>query len=115
MQINESNFNITTYQNDWGIPVIFEARTEDGFALGDELAIIFNDSRIADRTGILITNDAFTFEFKLAEAEASGLFDGTIRNQLSIPYSVKRARDGQYLETLVNAYLIVKGTVLWRD
>lgn len=115
MQIDEYNFDITTYQYDYGIPIVFEARLEDGFSMGDELIVAFNDERIEDREGNIIDSDDYSFDFALTKTEADSVFDYGVKNQMSIPYTVKRYQNGQFLETLVNANIIFRGTVKWEE
>lgn len=115
MQIDEYNFDITTYQYDYGIPIVFEARLEDGFSMGDELIVAFNDKRIKDREGNIIDSDNYSFDFALTKSEADSVFDYGVKNQMPIPYTVKRYRNGQFLETLVNANIIFRGTVKWEE
>ena len=114
MQIEEYTFNIETYQNDWGVPIIFEAKTSKGFAIGDEIIIVFGTDKIATRSET-VNSDNFTFEFKLTEAEANAVYDGSITNRISFPYSIKRYHDGQYLDTIINASIAFRSTVKWQN
>ena len=113
MKIDESTFNIETYQHDWGIPIMFEAKTDDGFSIDDMVVFAFGDTRIADREYIVNTED-FAFSFALTKEEADNIFLKEIYNPIQIPYSIKRYHDGEYLETLVNATISFKGTVKWQ-
>ena len=116
MQIDEYTFNIETYQGDWGIPVPFTAKTEKGFAIGDEIRLIIDlggGRYITDSW--TVDNPVTDFSFKLTEQQASDLFSGDIKNRVSFPYSIKRYRDGEYLDTIKDATFIVRGTVEWQN
>ena len=119
MQINEQNYNITTYQWDYEFPVRFEATRDNGFKQGDELLIEMG-APLGAREPVVIDSDDFEFYFALTKEEADSVYSQPIKNQLSIPYTVKRRfitrRDGQdveVLDTLFNAFIIFKSTLKW--
>lgn len=106
----DAKFNITAYQWDWGTPVIFNLVPDQGLSIiGETVALTF-ESGIAEISA-LIDSDDFDFPFSLTKDEADNLFSNQVVNPQKIPYSMKRYKDGQYLETLFNANLIITRTV----
>ena len=112
MQINEKNYEITTSQYDYGVPVVFEAGEAQGFQIGDKIVFVFQNDVIEDRIYTVSTSD-YSFNFALEKAEADNLLATAVKNPVSVRYSVKRYVDDQFLETLVDSKLIVKNTLKW--
>ena len=109
MQFNQTTNTITTYRYDYGIPITFDAGVEQGFSVGDQIVIVFDDDRIEDREKTVSVED-FSFELKLTEEEAQAVCDRRV-----IPYSIKRMRDGKFLETLLNGNIEFKSTLKWQN
>ena len=112
MRIDENNFNITVGQWDWGVPIIFNLVPDAGLSIIGETAVLTFDNVIETRTEE-INSDDFDFPFALTKSEADALFPDAVVNPRKIPYSLKRYKDDQYLDTLFNANLIVTRTVKW--
>lgn len=110
MQFNESTNTITTYRYDYGIPITFEAGVDQGFSVGDQIVIVFDDDRITDRDDITVNKEDFSFELKLTKEEAQAVIDRRV-----IPYSIKRMRDGRFLETLLNGNIEFRSTLKWQN
>ena len=110
MVFDKGNKKITTYQYDYGVPVAFRAKAEKGFAIGEKIVFVFDTDTIADKVYTIDSNNYY-FEVALTKTEADALFGGVISVE-RIAYSVKRyAANGNFLETLFNGFLVVKGTV----
>lgn len=109
MQFNETTNTITTYRYDYGIPITFDAGVEQGFSVGDQIVIVFDDDRIEDCEKTVSVED-FSFELKLTEEEAQAVSDRRV-----IPYSIKRMRDGKFLETLLNGNIEFRSTLKWQN
>lgn len=109
MQFNQTTNTITTYRYDYGIPITFDAGVEQGFSVGDQIVIVFDDDRIEDRKKTVNVED-FSFELKLTEKEAQAVSDRRV-----IPYSIKRMRDGKFLETLLNGNIEFRSTLKWQN
>ena len=109
MQFNETTNTITTYRYDYGIPITFDAGVEQGFSVCDQIVIVFDDDRIEDREKTVSVED-FSFELKLTEEEAQAVSDRRV-----IPYSIKRMRDGKFLETLLNGNIEFRSTLKWQN
>ena len=110
MTFDKQTNNIITYQYDYGIPVAFRAKAEKGFAIGEKIVFVFDTDTIADKVYTIDSNN-FYFEVALTKTEADALFNGDVSVR-SIAYSAKRnAANGDFLETLLNGFLVVKGTV----
>ena len=109
MQFNETTNTITTYRYDYGIPIAFDAGVEQGFSVGDQIVIVFDDDRIEDRKKTVSVED-FSFELKLTEEEAQAVSDRRV-----IPYSIKRMRGGKFLETLLNGNIEFRSTLKWQN
>ena len=110
----EDNFVIVTDQWDYGTPVVFELVPDDPETslIGDEIRLVFETEHI-ERRFRLIDSDDYTLSFALKKEEADALFSEKVTSWQLIPYSLKRYKDRQYLETLINSQLKVKGTVKW--
>ena len=85
-------FDIVSYNGDWGIPIIFSATHDDGFDIGDTVVFVAQDVIIPAKTW-LVDKDDFEFSFLFTEQEAKALVRKSYR------YSFKRYRNGEYLET----------------
>ena len=109
MQFNETTNTITTYRYDYGIPITFDAGVEQGFSVGDQIVIVFDDDRIEDREKTVNAED-FSFELKLTEEEAQAVVDRRV-----VPYSIKRMREGKFLETLINGNIEFRSTLKWQN
>ena len=111
----DDNFLITTDHYDYGIPVIFELAPENPeiSLVGDEIRLVFESDVIERRHKLIETDDDTTLSFALTKEEADNIFNGELVERLLIPYSLKRYREGQYLDTLVNSNLKIVGTVKW--
>ena len=108
------NYDIIVNQWDYGVPVIFEVVPDEGVSLiGDVLVLAF-ENHIEDREKP-VTEDDNTISFALKDSEAESIYDGKIVNPYKIPYSLKRYKEGQYLDTLLNANVIVTRTVKWQE
>lgn len=121
MQINEVNYNITTYQWDYQFPVVFEPVENSGFSIGDKLLIEVGEP-LNKKEEYTIQSTDFQYLFKLTKEEADKVFSEPIKNQISIPYTIKHLfmteRNGQQVEvldTLFNANLIFMSTLKWED
>ena len=112
MQINETTFDIYAYQYDWGVPVNFEAGKNQGFSIGDQIVFTFGVDTIEDKTFVVNVDD-FSFALAFTKEEADSVSLDKFAGFKKIPYSAKRYRGGQFLETIVNASLIVGKTVRW--
>ena len=112
MQINETTFDIYAYQYDWGVPVNFEAGKNQGFSIGDQIIFTFGVDTIADKI-FDVSVDDFTFALAFTKQEADSVSLDKFAGFKKIPYSAKRYRGGQFLETIVNANLIIGKTVRW--
>lgn len=116
MTFNQNTYQITISQYDWGVPVVFEAGTLQGFQISDEIVFCFDIDSLNDKPYV-VDNEKYSFEFKFEEEEANALYDHDIRGYTKIRYSIKRKRNGVFLESLENEKgdsvfdLIVKGTV----
>lgn len=110
MQINENTFDIYAYQYDWGVPVNFEAGKDQGFSIGDQIIFTFGVDTIADKI-FYVSVDDFTFALAFTKEEADSVSLERFAGFKKIPYSAKRYRGGQFLETIVNANLIIGKTV----
>lgn len=112
MQINETNYEITTSQYDYGVPIVFEAGEEQGFSIGDKIVFVFNTDKIGDKIFTVNASD-YTFPLTITKQEADELYKSKIGSYLTIRYSVKRYIESRFLETLIDSRLIVQGTVKW--
>ena len=112
MQINENTFDIYAYQYDWGVPVNFEAGKDQGFSIGDQIVFTFGVDTIADKV-FDVSVDDFTFALAFTKQEADSVSLDKFAGFKKIPYSAKRYRGGQFVETIVNANLIIGKTVRW--
>lgn len=112
MQINENTFEIYAYQYDWGVPVNFEAGKDQGFSIGDQIVFTFGVDTIADKV-FDVNVDDFSFALAFTKQEADSVSLDKFAGFKKIPYSAKRYRGGQFLETIVNANLIIGKTVRW--
>lgn len=112
MTINEFNYEITTSQYDYGVPVVFEAGTEQGFSIGNEIIFVFEHNAISDKSFVVSAED-FSFNLSLTKEEADAIQFNKIRPYTTIRYSAKRYSEGQFLETLVDSVLIVRDTLKW--
>lgn len=101
MTINEATMEIEVSQYDYGVPIVFEAGKEQGFQVGERIIFKFDTDEIEDRT-YEVKADDFTFALLLTKAEADALYDRDIRGFISIRYSIKRTRNGQFLDSLEN-------------
>lgn len=110
MNINEATYEITTSQYDYGVPIVFDAGKDEGFQINDKIAFVFDTDAISDKTYTVNAED-FSFNLEFSKAEADALFSTDVKNDRQIRYSAKRYKDDQFLETLVDSVLIVKGTV----
>ena len=108
MKFDKSTGNIITSKGDFGSGLHFEV---NGAETGDKIVFCFsnvNGAKPADKVYTLDSNFAFDFDFSKQEAKALSQSAYTA----NIPYSVKHYRDGVLLSTLIDAQLIVKGTVM---
>lgn len=108
MRYDKSTGNIITSKGDFGSGLHFEV---SGAEAGDKIVFCFgnvNGAKPADKVYTLDSNFAFDFYFNQQEAQALSQSAYTA----NIPYSVKHYRDGVLLSTLIDAQLIVKGTVM---
>lgn len=112
MKINEFTYEITTSHYDYGVPVVFEAGTEQGFSIGNEIVFVFDNDAIEDRI-FTVDGEKFTFNLALTKEEADSIQANMIRPYTTIKYSAKRYQSGQFLETLVDSTLIVRDTLKW--
>lgn len=112
MTINENTYELTTFHYDYGVPIIFEAGTEQGFSIGDKIIFVFDNQYINDKI-FEVNNDNYTFELALEKEEADNLYMNKLTSSTIIKYSAKRYRENQFLETLVNSTLKIEGTVRW--
>ena len=113
MKINEQNLNITVCQRDFGVPIFFEIIPDEGVSIVGETYVLVFDDKISDRTEVAESED-FKMRFVISKEEADTMFSDDIVNPYKIPYSLKRYKNGEYLDTLVNANLIVTRTVQWK-
>ena len=113
MIINESTFEITTSQYDYGVPVFFRARTDNGWQLGDEIVLCFDN--VIDDKRFTVDKADYIAEFALTEQEAEALFSKALIYKVSLPYSAKRYRNGKYRQTIFDSKLTVKSTVKMED
>lgn len=118
----DKKLNITVYQYDYGVPVIFDAKYQKGWLNGDK--VVFAIEGIEDKEYTVQFSDSvpdeekvYSFEFKFTEEEAAALFGGEIPVNAyhQIPFSIKQHRDGVLLDTIKNAILYVRGTVPWQN
>ena len=112
MTINEFTYEITTSHYDYGVPIVFEAGTEQGFSIGNEIIFIFDNEAISDKS-FVVDKEKFTFNLALTKEEADSIQANMIRPYTTIKYSAKRYQSGQFLETLVDSILTVRDTLKW--
>ena len=121
MKINEKTYEITMSQFDYGIPIGFEADTEQYFAVGDTIVFCFKTEKIADKEFPIeqngIENGKFRFNLAFTKEEANALFQKPLPKYAVIPFSIKRFNGEEYLETLENTNgevvfkLVIMGTI----
>ena len=116
MQI-DNKYNITINQWDWGIPIIFEVSPENPNTslIGDELRLTFENDVIDRRQKEIVSDEDTTISFALTKVEADNIYNGKLKGTLKIPYSLKRYKDNQYLDTLFDSNLIITRTVKWQE
>lgn len=114
MYINERTFEITTSQYDYGVPVIFEAGTQQGFQINDTVIFTFDTDKIEDKI-FTVDSEDYTFGMSLTKEEADSLQLSKLSSSTLIKYSIKRYREEQFLETLVDSVLKIKATVKWEE
>ena len=114
MQIDDKTYEITTSQYDYGVPVVFEAGTQQGFQINDKIAFVFQTDIIADKEFTVNTED-YSFSLALTKMEAESLLNHAVKNAVSVRYSDKRYVNNQFLETLVDSRLIIKPTLKLED
>jgi hypothetical protein len=112
MEINDINYTITTNQYDYGVPIHFDAGVEEGFSIGDRIVFCFDSEHIDDKT-FIVDKENFSFDMALKKSEADTVFSTLLQRQRYIPYSVKRYKHGEFLETIVNSKITFKNTVKW--
>lgn len=98
---------IHTDRGDYGIPIIFTAAVKDGFNVGDDIVFVVEGDLI-EKTWTIDSSE-YEFAFSFTQEDVEKLIDGQYR------YSFKRYRNGQYLETLQNGYIVIRETVQWQD
>lgn len=111
MRYDKSTGNIITSKGDFGSGLHFEV---SGAEAGDKIVFCFVNvygTKPADKVYTLDSNFAFDFGFSKQEAQVLARSAYTV----NIPYSVKHYRDEVLLSTLIDAQLIVKGTVMMND
>lgn len=117
MKIDDNTFEIAINQWDWGIPVTFEIvpETQGTSFVGEELRLTFENNIISQRQKEVATDEDATISFALTKEEADNIFSGKLRGTLKIPYSLKRFKENQYLDTLFDSVLIITRTVKWQE
>lgn len=108
MKFDDRTDDIITAKGDFGSGLHFEV---SGAEAGDKIVFCFgnvNGAKPADKVYTLDSNFTFDFYFNQQEAQALAQSAYTV----NIPYSVKHYRDEVLLSTLIDAQLIVKGTVM---
>ena len=105
---NGESFDIVSYHGDYGIPVAFTAKTEDGWNEGDMVVFAVENNIIPAKTWT-VSGDNFIFELKFTKEEAERLAVSRY------DYSFKQHRDGQYLDTIMNGEIKIKDTTLWQN
>ena len=101
MRINESTFDITVSQYDYGIPLTFETEKDD-FMVGDQIVFAFDTDAIPDKAFTVTDSEGFTFDVKLEEEEALAIMPEQICGHIDIAYSIKQYRNGVFLDSLEN-------------
>lgn len=105
MRINEDTYEITVSQGDYGIPIVFEADEESGFQIEDEIRMAFDTNALDESQFIFpVTEIPFRFNFVFTKEQAENLWKKEISKEgfINIPYSIKRYRNNQFLESLEN-------------
>lgn len=105
---NKDRYDLVSYKNDYGIPVIFSAYVEDGFSVGDKIEFV-TEGNIIPRKEWEVVGEAFEFELKFTEEEAEKL------SVSRYDYSFKQYRENQVLDTIMDGQIVIKRTVLWQD
>ena len=105
MKFNEEDNSIEMFQNDYGIPINFEA---EDFHVNDEIVFVVENDIIEPKT-FEVTNEPFSFNLCFTEEEAEKLTRGNYY------YSYKQYRDGRLLDTVLNGEIKVRRTVLWQN
>lgn len=108
MKINENNYEITTTQYDYGVPIMFEAGKDEGFNIGDTIIFTFSSPAISTKY-YQVNSDDFSFGLALTKEEADSVFPNK-----HIYYSAKRYSEGNFLETLVDSRMTFTPTVKWK-
>lgn len=107
---NNHKKELSMYRYDYGVPVVFDAGESEGFSIGDKIIFVFASDVIADKVFVVNKSD-FSFELKLTKDEA----DRLPAKPTKIHYSAKRYNESNnFLETLIDSDLEVKGTVKWQ-
>ena len=107
--------NLRVFQYDYGTPVIFLAGQDQGFQIGEQIAFVFQTDAITDKVFTVDAED-YSLSLKLEKSEADALYNGDVPEYIRIPFSAKRySASGEFLETVLNGYLIVMETVEWQS
>ena len=112
----DKSFNLSVYQYDYGVPVVFTAKRDKGFLINDEIIFVFAANEIGERK-YTVANDEYAFEFSLTKQEAENLYANHVgvSGDYAIPYSIKHYRNGVFVDTIKNATLYVRVTVPWQN
>lgn len=116
MIYNNYNNSLTTYKHDYGVPVIFLAGDDQGFAVGEKIVFefIINEKTSEKLIKEFVVDTAdFSFNLKLTKEEAEQL---AAAGKRVFNYTVKRySSTGQYLQTLFNSTLTINSTIKYDE
>lgn len=116
MVYNQCDNSLSTYKHDYGIPVMFKAGDEQGWAVNEKVVFEFVVNEKTDEKlikGYVVDSANFQFGFKLTKAEAERL---AATNKRVFSYTVKRlSPTGKYLQTLFNSTLTINSTIKYDE
>lgn len=107
--IINNNGNIEIYNGDYGMPITFET---EGFAVGDEVVFAVAGDAIPAKT-FEVDAEGYFFALTFTEAEAQAIAKAA--SCAPICYTFKQYRDGDFLDTIADGKIEVRGTVQWHD
>lgn len=105
MKYDKATGNITTAKGDFGVGLKF---TFNGAQVGDKIIFCFGGT-IKPGNKVYTLDSTLTCEFFFTKQDAQILTSSHMNN---IPYSIKHYRDEVMLNTLVDAQVNIKRTVI---
>lgn len=102
MLVDVDTCDIYTYDGDYGIGIIFDI---DNLVDGEKIIVAF-DNYISQKE-FTVDGDSISFSLALTESDILNIPEHNYT--LTIPYSIKRYKENQHVDTLVSAYIKIMG------